>query len=111
MKNIPVVNIVGIRCQPQAEEKFVKWYDQTHIPLLLKFKGLKKVTRYKILKHAEAYPEYLGIFEFENEQAFLAYENSPELAAASAEMQQTWKGGGWNRMWRVQYEVVKTRGK
>ena len=108
MKNAPVVNVVGIRCQPQAKEKFLKWYDQTHVPLLLKFKGLKKVTRYKILKCDEAYPEHLAIFEFENEQAFVAYESSPELAAASAEMRETWKDGGWDRMWRVQYEFIKT---
>jgi uncharacterized protein (TIGR02118 family) len=110
MKKTPVVNIVGIRCQPQAEEKFVQWYDQTHIPLLLKFKGLRKVKRCKIVKRAEAYPEYLGIFEFESEQAFTDYENSPELAAAHAEMRETWKDGGWDRMWRVQFEVVKTWG-
>ncbi len=108
MENAPVLHIVGIHCQPQAEKKFLKWYDQVHVPLLLKFKGLKKATRYKILKPAEAYPEYLAIFEFADKEAFEAYENSPELAAAVAEMHETWKEGGWDRMWRVQYEFVKT---
>ncbi len=102
------VNIVGIRCQPQAQNKFIKWYDQTHIPLLLKFKGLKKVTRYQIVKPTAEYPDYLTVFEFESRQAFEEYETSRELAAASAEMSETWKNKKWVRMWRVQYELCKT---
>ncbi len=110
MKN-PVVNVVGIRCQPGQEKKFVKWYDEVHVPMILKFKGMMKATRYEIIKRADAYPEYLGVFEFESEEAFEAYEKSPELAAAQAEMKQTWPNGGWERMWRVQYRSEKKWGK
>jgi uncharacterized protein (TIGR02118 family) len=108
MDNTPVLHIVGVRCEPQIEEKFVKWYNEVHIPLLLKFKGLKKATCTRAIKRSEEYPEYLSIFEFDNKQAFLDYEKSPELAAAAVERDETWKEGGWDRMWRVQYEVLKT---
>jgi heme-degrading monooxygenase HmoA len=101
-----VIHIVGTRCQAEVEERFNKWYDEAHIPMLLKFKGLKKATRFKILKPREDYPEYVAIYEFESRQAFEDYEKSPELSAAMAEMKETWKDGGWEMVWRVQYEQI-----
>jgi len=106
-----VINVVATECQPEVEEKFNKWYDEIHIPLLFKFKGMRRVTRYKILKETEEYPSYLAIYEFESRQAFEEYVNSPELAAGRAEMNETWKGGGFEIKWRVQYETMKTWGK
>lgn len=103
-----VINVVATRCQPEVEKKFNTWYDEVHIPLLFKFKGMKKVTRYKILKETEEYPTYLTIYEFENRQAYEAYAKSPELAAGRAEMNETWKGEGWEIKWRVQYETMGT---
>jgi len=108
METRPVIHIVGTRCQPQVEEKFNIWYDQTHIPMLLKFNGLRGATRYKISKAGEGYPEYISIYEFDNRQAFEAYETSSELAAALDEMRETWRDGGWETVWRVQYEAMKT---
>ena len=48
MADKPVINIVGTRCQPDDDAKFNKWYNEVHIPMLLKCKELKGVTRYKI---------------------------------------------------------------
>jgi len=107
MEKKPVVNVVATQCQPEVEEKFNKWYDDIHIPILFKFKGMKKVTRYKILKETEEYPTYLAIYEFESRKAYEEYATSPELAAGRAEMQETWKGAGFEIKWRVQYEALK----
>ena len=103
-----LINIMGTRCRPEVDAKFNKWYEQVHIPMLLKFKGLKAATRCKIVKSAPEYPEYVVIYEFENRKAFEDYGKSPELAAALAEMKETWKDGGYDVVWRVQYEVLKT---
>jgi len=108
METKPVIHMVAARCQPEVEGKFNKWYNETHVPMLLKFDGLKGVTRYKILKSTEAYPEYLVIYEFDSREAFEAYESSPELTAALEEMRDTWKEGGYETVWRVQYEPLKT---
>jgi hypothetical protein len=78
-----------------------------HIPLLFKFKGLKQATRFEALHDAQGYPKYFTVFEFEEGTAFENFEKSPELAAARKEMDETWKNGGWERMWRVQYEEMK----
>jgi len=60
--------------------------------LLLKFKGIRVVTRYKRTTETEEYPKYLAIYEFESQKAFdEAYEPSPEIAAAQAESKKTWK--------------------
>ena len=108
MENRAVIHLVGTRCQPEVEEKFNSWYDQTHIPMLLKFEGLRGATRYKVLKAGEGYPEYVAIYEFDSREAFESYEASAELAAALDEMRETWKEGGYETVWRVQYEAIKT---
>ena len=108
MKAEPVINIVGLQCQPQVEEKFNRWYNEIHIPMLLEFKGIKEATRYKIVNETEGYPNYLTIYKFESQSAFEAYENSPELAAVREETSETWREGGYESKWRVQYELVKT---
>lgn len=108
MANKPVLNIIGTRCRPEIEEKFNKWYNEVHIPMLLKFKGLKKVTRYKISKSAPEFPEYLAIYEYPSKEVYEAFSASKELADALAEVKQTWKPGEWDIVWRVQYEAIKS---
>lgn len=108
METQPIINIIAIQCLPEVEEKFNRWYDEIHVPLLLKFQGIKEVTRYKIVNETEEYPTYLTIYNFESQKAYEAYETSPELAAAREEMRETWKDGGYEVKWRVQYELMKT---
>ena len=123
METKPIIHIVGTQCRPEDEAKFNKWYDEIHTPLLLKFKGIKEVTRYKITKgikevapfrvtneieeyETEEYPAYLAIYKFESQNAYEAYLTSPELAAAWGEAKKTWPDGGFRIKWRVQYEPI-----
>ena len=109
METKPIIHIVGTRCRPEDEEKFNKWYDEIHIPLVLKFKGVKEVARYKIINESEKYPTYLAIYKFESQNAYEAYLTSPERAALLKESDETWeKGAGFEIKWRVQYEILKT---
>jgi len=108
MATTPIINIIATHCRPEVEEKFNRWYDEIHIPLLLKFKGIKEVTRYKIINETEEYPTYLTVYEFESQKAYEAFTTSPEYAAARKEMSETWKEGGFEIKWRVQYEPIKT---
>jgi len=108
MATTPIISIIATQCRPEVEEKFNSWYDEIHIPLLLKFKGIKAVTRYKIINETEEYPTYLTVYEFESQKSYEAYTNSPELAAAREEMSETWKEGDFEIKWRVQYESIKT---
>jgi antibiotic biosynthesis monooxygenase (ABM) superfamily enzyme len=107
MASKPVINVVITECPPEVEGKFTKWYNEVHIPMLFKFKGMRRVTRYKLLKEPGGNPAFMAIYEFENRQDYEAYGKSPELAAARAEMQETWKGG-FQITSRAQYEFLKT---
>ena len=107
MKTNSVINLVGVRCRPELEGKFRKWLSEVHVPMLLKFQGLRSVTQCQITKPDEKYPSFMTIYEFKDREAFEAYEHSPELAAARKEGEGTWKEGDIEIMWRVQYEVLR----
>ena len=108
MENKPVIHVVATQCKPEVEEKFNKWYDEVHVPLLFKFREMKKVTRYKTLKDTSEYPKYLAIYEFESCKDYEEYAASPELVAGRKEMAETWKEDVFDIKWRVQYEAMKT---
>jgi uncharacterized protein (TIGR02118 family) len=102
-----ILQIVATECPPENEAKFNKWYNEVHIPLLFKFKGMKKVTRYKHLG-GEGCPAYLTIYEFDSAEDIEKNTKSPEFAAAIAEMQTTWKNGGFDLKWAGNYQPIKT---
>lgn len=108
MDGTPVIYVVKTQCQPQYEKEFNTWYDEVHIPLLLKFKGLRKVTRYRAINSSKQYPEYIAVYEFPNKQIMDEYINSPERAAALEEMRSTWKKGEWELKGHRYYEVLRT---
>lgn len=118
METRRVFYFVASDCAPGLDEKFNRWFDEVHIPLLLKFNKLKNVSRYRLAelrgeavsryKPAENWPKYLAIYEFEDLQAVEEYLTSAELDAAREEMQQTWKAGEVEVKWRAHYEHVNT---
>ena len=102
-----VLNIVATECPPDEEDKFNKWYNEVHVPMLFKFPGMLEVTRYKLLGEAAGQAKYLALYEFKDQASFEAFSKSAELAAARDEMSQTWKNG-IDIKWRAQYEPIKT---
>lgn len=118
METRHVFYFVASDCAPGLDEKFNRWFDEVHIPLLLKFKKLKNVSRYRLTelrgevvsryKPAENWPKYLTIYEFEDLQAVEEYLTSAELEAAREEMQQSWKAGEVEVKWRAHYEHIST---
>lgn len=103
-----VTFIVATECLPEVEEKFNKWYDEVHIPMLLKLKGLKEVTRFKVITEGGGYPTYMATYKFENMRAYEAFENGPILKAARAEIEETWKTKRFEIKWRVAYQPMNT---
>jgi hypothetical protein len=108
MANKSFINVVTTECPPEVEEKFNKWYDEIHVPLLFKFKKMKRVTRYKLLKETGGNPSFAAVYEFENQKDYEEYSKSTELAAARAEMKETWGEGGFEVVSRAQYEFLKS---
>ncbi len=104
----PVIHMVATQCLPEHEREFNKWYDEVHVPLLFKFKGMTNVARYKLVNGPGESPKYLAVYEFKDQKAFDDFGKSPEMTAAIAEMNETWKGRAFEIKWRLQYEVLKT---
>lgn len=108
MESKPVIMIVGTQCPPEVEESFDTWYSEKHLPDVLRFKGIKRATRYKITGGDKGYPKFLAIYEFESPQALKEYETSPVRAAAGEDWLRISKETGAEMMWRVQYEAIRT---
>jgi uncharacterized protein (TIGR02118 family) len=106
MPNNQVIHIVGTRCQAQVEEKFNKWYNEVHIPLLKKYKGLKNVARYKVAGEPGNMPVYIAIYTFASQKDLDAFGKSPEFAAAIEEMNESWPTG-FEIVSRTQYNLLK----
>ncbi len=107
MKQGTYFHMVGINCAPELDEKFNKWYNETHVPMLMKFKGMKEAARYRITKETDEYPKYLATYLFDSKSVYETYKNSPEYAAGQAQIKEFWKDPKLDVLWRVQYEVLK----
>ncbi len=103
-----VIDVVGTDCPLETEEKFNKWYNDTHVPDLLKFEKIKRVTRFKILNQDTKYPKFLAIYEFDNRQAFEEYFASPVRGAGVQDWTKVSKELSASLKWLAQYEVIKT---
>lgn len=106
MVNSPVINIVATRCQPADADQFDKWYNEIHIPMLMKNDKLAGVVRYRAVGGPEDLPGFIAIYNFADFQDFEEYNQSPELAAAIKEMKETW-GHKIEFTSRVQYELIR----
>ncbi len=106
MASNPIINIVGTQCQVRDEEKFNKWYNEVHVPMLMKSKKVLGVARYKYLGKPGGLPNYIAIYKFASLKDYEDNQNSPEHNAAVKEMQET-LGESIELTSRVQYELVK----
>jgi antibiotic biosynthesis monooxygenase (ABM) superfamily enzyme len=104
MANARIINVVATECAPENDAKFNKWYDEVHIPMFLKYKGLKKVTRYR---NIDDKTRFLAIYEYDTKEDLNNLPNSPEFKAAIAEMQQTWKDNPIKITLATNYEPIK----
>jgi uncharacterized protein (TIGR02118 family) len=111
MAKLRYLNIVATSCMPGDEAKFDKWYNEVHIPMLMKYKGIKKVTRYKISEGSKVKGQYLAVYEFDSQEAMSACDASPEFKAAINEMNETWKGHMFEIPWMMNCAPIKTFGK
>jgi antibiotic biosynthesis monooxygenase (ABM) superfamily enzyme len=108
MTKTRIINIVATECAPENDAKFNKWYDEVHIPMLMKFKGIKKVTRYRLIEENAPRPKFIAVYEYDNRKDFDGLTQSAEFQAAIAEMNETWKDPKIDIKWAVSGEPIKT---
>jgi uncharacterized protein (TIGR02118 family) len=102
MKEQPAIHLSTLDCAPQNDENFNKWFNEVHIPLLFKFKGLQEVNRYKILTNPSDQPQYLTTYTFTNRQAVNDFLVSQERKDAGKDAP-----AGITGRYTVQYELIK----
>ena len=108
MPNLAVISIVATECSAELEDKFNEWYNEVHIPMLLKYNGLKKSSRYRLTGESQGQAKYVAFYEFNSVQDQTNFTESPEFAAAIQEMQETWKDGGIEIKWKADYNLIKS---
>ncbi len=108
MPNSAVITIVASECKAEIDDKFNKWYNEVHIPMLMKYDGLKKSSRYRLAGESPGQAKYLAFYEFDSEKSQADLNTSPEFAAAIEEMQGTWNDGGFDIKWAANYNLVKS---
>ena len=81
------LNMVYTECSPELEAKFNRWYNEVHIPLLFKYPGLKKVTRYERLGDNKEQARYLAVYEYDTREDLERFPDSVEFKEATDEMQ------------------------
>jgi uncharacterized protein (TIGR02118 family) len=107
MPDKSVLHIVATACKPKDEVRFNKWYNEVHIPLLMKFKGIVEVARYKIAAESAQQPKYIALYKFNSQKDYEALSKSPEFAAAMKEMKESWGDGEMEIKYASLYELIK----
>ena len=102
----PMLNIITTQCSPRDEARFNRWYNEVHIPMLMKYKGVKGVARYKVTSEKTEKPQYIAIYRFNSQKDFEDFGKSPEFAAAIEEMKQSWPQG-IEIISRTQHELIQ----
>jgi antibiotic biosynthesis monooxygenase (ABM) superfamily enzyme len=115
MASESLIWMVGIQCRPEDEAKFNAWYDDVHVPMLLKGDHAKKVSRFKLADETyhvgtttQACPSYLTIYEFEDRARFDAWMNSPARGEAGSDKAKTWSENPYEVRWAARYDLVKS---
>jgi hypothetical protein len=102
-----VIHIVGVNGPaPEKDTEFNEWYDNTHVPWLMKTGTISQSVRYRITQPSKDYPAYLAVYYFDNQKKYETFLDHPERVAAVKELNEHWPNG-IGSMWRVQYKMMK----
>jgi hypothetical protein len=102
MKAKPILYLVALNFNwSQREQEFNKWYNELHVPDVLKAPGVIGATRYEAIRAQEAQPRYLSVYELESEEAIDFFLASPELEKARMDFSARWRShvSGRSSLW------------
>ena len=113
-KSTSVLYVSGLQYNagPEKKAKFDKWFEEEHVPIQFKARGMKKAIRYKLGEpvmagKAEDYPDYLTVYEFEDRKSFDEYRTGPVYDEVHQNVMKNWpEGRPFKIMWRLVYETV-----
>jgi hypothetical protein len=114
MSSQPLIWMVGIQCRAEDEAKFNTWYNDIHVPMLLKGNCVKKATRFKLSDvnypvgaTTQASPNYLTVYEFETPAQFDAWMAGAARNEAGDDKVKTWSENPYEVRWASRYDLIK----
>lgn len=93
MEHDHLLSLVTAACRPEVEEEFNRWYDESHVPNLLKVPGYLSGRRFRlvddpVLAHLGMKPKYLALYEIDGPASVPAIADPDRMSpAARAELQ------------------------
>jgi len=103
----PLVNIIVTQCQKKDEAAFNKWYNDVHIPMIIRGKGVKSVVRYQVAGNDPQKSAFVAVYKFDSKQDMELNEKSADTMAAKKDFQENW-GGKVEMLSRMQGELIKS---
>ena len=103
-----VILIVANEPSAEREAEYNEWYTEKHVPMMFRFKGMNKASRYRMSGENKECSKYLAVYEFDSKEDLDAFPKSPEFAEAVKDFDEKWKDGGFERKWGGSYELIKS---
>jgi heme-degrading monooxygenase HmoA len=103
-----VILIVANEPSEETEAEYNEWYNEKHVPMMFRFKGMRKASRYRLAGENKECSRYLAIYEFNSKEDLEAFPKSSEFAEAVRDFDEKWKDGGFERKWGGSYELIKS---
>lgn len=108
MANNRIIQIVASESTPDKEAEYDAWYTDTHIPMLFGYRGMKKVSRYRLAGETEGAARFLTVYEFESKEAMDKLHESADFKAAIEDFESRKDGLNFKLKWAAVYELTKT---
>jgi hypothetical protein len=103
-----IILIVANEPSAEREAEYNEWYSERHIPMMFRFKGMKKASRYRLAGDGKEVSKYLVIYEFTGREELESFMGSSEFAEAVKDFDEKWKDGGFESKWNASYELMKS---
>ena len=89
--DLEVATLVGVEITAGMEDAVNDWYNNTHIPLIMKYPGIKKSIRYKKLEggvNTDSLPTYIAVYYYPTAEDKASQNTSEEWQAVLADMEE-----------------------
>jgi hypothetical protein len=101
-----LVLIVASECDAEVEDDYNAWYNDVHLPMFMKYEGLKRTSRYQLGSDSPDCARYLAFYEFETPEALAGFTESEAYAEAVRDFDAKWKNGGFHGKWAATYRLL-----
>jgi uncharacterized protein (TIGR02118 family) len=103
-----LIQIVAAESTPEKDAAFEKWYTEKHVPMLFRFPGVKKASRYRLQGESKGSSRYLTFYEFESAADLEAFPKSRAYLNAIADFEKMKDKVAFTMRWTGVYELIRS---